>query len=295
LVGTVYGTLLVNVSAAQPAAPQRPAAQYALAVDVLTIALALALWFAVGSFLSALLGGLGDHPAQRVTVGAVIVGACGVALLRRHALCRLLQRQPTLILPAALLAQAAASLDAPTGGPYTAFTLSVLFIAAIVAPPRTVWACVLLMAAVHVGGAALGGEATALAGRKLGGILGHLVALPLAAAIFLGFVVLLKRTVADAPGIVGRVRERASAAVTPPLLPAGPDPTRALTPAERRVLRHLAQGQTAKEIAIALGVALSTVRTHIRNMKRKTGAASLAELVGIGVAFGAHSAPETAP
>ena len=52
-----------------------------------------------------------------------------------------------------------------------------------------------------------------------------------------------------------------------------------LTPAETRVLEMLCQGVRPTDIAVQLGVAVSTVRTQIGSVRAKTGAASIRELV----------------
>jgi PAS domain S-box-containing protein len=52
-----------------------------------------------------------------------------------------------------------------------------------------------------------------------------------------------------------------------------------LSPRELEIVSHVAMGQRAHEIAQELGIAESTVRTHIRNALRKAGARSQAQLV----------------
>lgn len=52
-----------------------------------------------------------------------------------------------------------------------------------------------------------------------------------------------------------------------------------LTPAESAVLRHLCDGTQPTEIAKALGVAISTVRSQISSIRAKTGAQSIRDLV----------------
>jgi DNA-binding NarL/FixJ family response regulator len=52
-----------------------------------------------------------------------------------------------------------------------------------------------------------------------------------------------------------------------------------LTPAEESVLRALCEGQQVDDIAAAHGVCVSTVRTQIRSLREKTGAASIRVLV----------------
>jgi DNA-binding CsgD family transcriptional regulator len=52
-----------------------------------------------------------------------------------------------------------------------------------------------------------------------------------------------------------------------------------LTPAETRVLASLLGGRTVAETAAALGVAITTARTHLDNIFAKTGVSRQAELV----------------
>ena len=54
-----------------------------------------------------------------------------------------------------------------------------------------------------------------------------------------------------------------------------------LTPAEARVARGLTAGQSAGQIAEASGVALSTVRTHVRGVLEKTGCKRQVEVVAL--------------
>jgi DNA-binding CsgD family transcriptional regulator len=52
-----------------------------------------------------------------------------------------------------------------------------------------------------------------------------------------------------------------------------------LTQAEARVLEALCGGATPNEVAVTLGVAMSTVRTQLATIRAKTGAAGLRQLV----------------
>jgi DNA-binding CsgD family transcriptional regulator len=52
-----------------------------------------------------------------------------------------------------------------------------------------------------------------------------------------------------------------------------------LSPAESRVLQRLAQGDTSGEAADALGVRTATVRSQIISLRRKTGHASVTDLL----------------
>lgn len=54
---------------------------------------------------------------------------------------------------------------------------------------------------------------------------------------------------------------------------------RRLTGAEQAVLSQLCAGRGANEIAGLQGICLSTVRTHIKNVRQKTGASSIGEVV----------------
>jgi PAS domain S-box-containing protein len=55
---------------------------------------------------------------------------------------------------------------------------------------------------------------------------------------------------------------------------------RAFSPREREIVRLVAQGLTTRDIADDLGLAIETVRTHIRNAMGKLGARTRAQLVG---------------
>jgi DNA-binding CsgD family transcriptional regulator len=68
----------------------------------------------------------------------------------------------------------------------------------------------------------------------------------------------------------------AQAPATPSIVAEAPAP---LSPAEREVVDLLANGLTPKEIAVARGTSLATVRTQIKNAKRTAGARTLDQLV----------------
>lgn len=55
--------------------------------------------------------------------------------------------------------------------------------------------------------------------------------------------------------------------------------TPALTPRERALLAQIAQGNSYAECAVALGISLASVQTHIRNLYRKLGAHSQVQAV----------------
>ena len=55
--------------------------------------------------------------------------------------------------------------------------------------------------------------------------------------------------------------------------------SRGLTPTESRVLESLANGHTTQETAREHGIAISTIRTHIRQVLYKTGCTCLRDLL----------------
>ena len=69
-------------------------------------------------------------------------------------------------------------------------------------------------------------------------------------------------------------------------LPAG---EQALTPRERDVLRGIANGQTNKEVATALGISHRTVETHRENVMRKLGIHTVAGLTRYAIDHGLTS------
>ncbi len=54
-----------------------------------------------------------------------------------------------------------------------------------------------------------------------------------------------------------------------------------LTPRELDVLRHLAMGLTNREMCARLGVTKNTLRTHLKTVRGKLGAADRAHMVAI--------------
>lgn len=63
------------------------------------------------------------------------------------------------------------------------------------------------------------------------------------------------------------------------LAPVPPDGATDLTRRQTEILRLLARGQSSKEIAAALGIRLSTVRTHLRDLQKRLGARSRVEAI----------------
>lgn len=91
------------------------------------------------------------------------------------------------------------------------------------------------------------------------------------------------------------VRCAAALVLTPVTLPQAPPVELVqslfdLTPAEARVARHLAAGETVEKIASVGSISLNTVRTQVRGVLEKTGCHRQAEVVallgGIAVSHG---------
>ncbi len=260
--------------------------------DVLVVVLGVALWLAAGSLVLAVAAGLGEHPGRRLAVGLALVAVSGLALWRRTTVGDALRVRPWLVLPVAAAALAGAAVDGLLDSPYVSFAMTTVALAAVVARAATVWLCVLVLVAGHAGVVALERPPSALAeDGVLPNVLGALLGYPVVALVTLGLVRLFVRYVdragatlealrLGAPGLAPALsRAVVEGRRTPPALdPAEP----ALTPMERRVVVGLAGGSTPKQLAHRWGLSIATVRTHIRNAKRKTGARTLAELSAIG-------------
>ena len=64
------------------------------------------------------------------------------------------------------------------------------------------------------------------------------------------------------------------------------DPIRALTPRQREVLQLLAEGRSAKEVAVALGISARTVEFHKYQMMETLGYRTSAELIHFAIKHG---------
>jgi DNA-binding CsgD family transcriptional regulator len=280
------------------AAPRGPetgavgAGEERLPLDLLTLALGLALWVASGSLAIALASDAGAHPTRRVVIGVVLVLVSACALWRRAAVSAALRKRPWLVVPLAAAQFTAAAVDGLlAGGPYVAFSVTSIAVAVIVASPRTVWLCVALL---DLGYAAvvLSSQSPAALVRdgRLDSVLGGLLGYPFVALVLLGLTGLFAAFLANLAPSLDALRGGAPS-LTPALTravlggadrpPALPAPAARLTPAERSVVAGLAHGSAPKELAYSWGISLATVRTHIKRAKRKTGARTLAELVAL--------------
>jgi DNA-binding CsgD family transcriptional regulator len=169
-------------------------------------------------------------------------------------------------------------------------------LAAVLASPGWVAACVAVLAAGAIlDPAAVGGHSLAwtLAGAGGNTLAGELAGLCASAALTLGAIWALRRTITGAPESLAAV-DHGGASLTPTLaaaaggVPVGllarANPAAliaALSAAERRVLGLLTEGFAPKQAAHLLGLRLPTVRSQIASAKRKTGARTLEQLVGL--------------
>ncbi len=261
----------------------------------MTVALGLSLWLIGGSLMLAILDGLGPHPTRRLLIGVVLTLATAAALWRREALCDQLRVRPALVLPIAAIELGAAAADGLLpAGPYAAFSVSAIALAVIVTGPRLVWLCVMLLDLGYATAILVEASPAALIrDGQLDGVLGAMLAYPLAALVGLGLVRRFSWLLANAeptldamrrgapvltPALAIAIRDGGRARETLLLPPAAPI---ALTRSELKVVDELARGVAPKQIARQLNRSVATVRSHIKHAKRKTGARTLAELVAM--------------
>lgn len=271
--------------------PVPPLRDARLPTDLLTAVLALTLWVGTGSLLLAITEGLGDEPLRRLLVGTALVGTAGLALWQRERVTVALQHQPWLVLFVAAGQILAAGIDGVVGGAFVAFSITSIGIAVVVARARTVWACVLVLEAGYLAALLSAHTFAELSDDgQLGGVIGAVVGYPVAAGLFLALRRRFSRFGDRIDETLAEIRADGDA-FTPALgqllqgdatgLPAPQPPGARLTPTERRAVEALADGKAPKEIAFDWGVALSTVRSHLKHAKAKTGAKTLPELASL--------------
>lgn len=272
----------------------RGADHFQISEQVLTIALALALWVAFGNLVLAIIDGLGDNQGRRLAIGLILVLSIVAALWRRRAFCAALRARPWLVVLVAAGQQGAVAADGALGSAYVAVSMTSIGLAAIVARPRTVWLCVAVLDFVYA--AAILSErspAELVNSGELAQALGALLGYPFTAFVVLGLAGWFTRFVANADVIIDRLRA-GGPALTPALTEAiqlsAPRPVRLLPPPsafteltanEIRVAEALADGRRPKQIAFDWNVSVHTVRKHLKHAKSKTGARTLAELAAM--------------
>lgn len=246
-----------------------------------------AIQLAIGMVLLALVIEAAARSASpdRFAVGCVLLAVAGAALLERDRLIGALRRWPRIALLFPLPPLAAITLDGGAGSIWTPLVAIAVVMPALLGHPWMALACALLASSGQAMAAVAAADTVAtqrLVELALFNAIGTIAA-GLGVALS---VAALARSIRTAPIDLERLRDGHPVLSSPstPLLSAGQDASpgkpQLLSPAEHRVVELLAQGCAPKQIAHDLGIALSTVRTHLKRSKRKVGARTLSELVG---------------
>jgi DNA-binding CsgD family transcriptional regulator len=226
--------------------------------------------------------------------GTVLIALAVAGLTWPAVAWRLLRPTGRAVIPAAVFAGAGA-LDWGVQSHFAEVAPAIVWIAVIVSSPPWLVACVAVSGLGYVGDVLLKGHSLAWTltprGREL--VANQWIDLVANAAVTWILVTLLRRFIAGVPSTLAAARQGAPA-VTPALASAvraqpvallpRAEPSAliaALTDAEHRVLGLLREGLLPKQAAVELAVALPTVRSHIAAAKRKTGARTIEQLVGI--------------
>jgi DNA-binding CsgD family transcriptional regulator len=267
-------------------------ATYGVALAALRIGMVLTALAAATDWLFAVAGG--HDAAATVAEGALLTGLALAGLARPDLAASVLTPRGRVTILAALFA-AAGALDPGVQSHYGEVMSAIMFISALVSSPR--WVALTLTVAVlgYVGDLAVNGHSldwmfvgagqSSVATQVADLVLNALAGMALL-ALLRGFMIRIPATLAAArtDGIaVTPLLARAVAPTVPAQLPRA-DPRgviEPLTTAERDVLALLAHGRAPKQAAYERGIAISTVRSHIRAAKRKTGARTLEQLVAL--------------
>jgi DNA-binding CsgD family transcriptional regulator len=267
------------------------AALDAVALTSLRIGLAL---MAIAAATDTVFTATSDASIARVLEGVLFAAAATAGAARPRRAAAVLCPRGRIVLLAALFALIGA-IDTSLQSHYAETTVVVVWIAAIVASPRWILACVAVsVLGVLIDYAAQGQSlAWMLMGAGQDDVANQIVDLCVNAALVVAALSVLRGTLTSAPAALREVRDGgesltpALAAVVreqPLALLGRADPgavIASLSESEQRVLSLLADGLLPKQAAVELGVKLPTVRSHIAAAKRKTGARTLEQLVGL--------------
>jgi DNA-binding CsgD family transcriptional regulator len=267
------------------------AATKALAVAALRVGFGLMTIAAASDTLFALLDGAGWRAGIE---GTVFTAAAISGLLCPEEAARLLRPPGRVVIVAALFALAGA-FDWGVQSHFSEVAPAIVWIAVIVSSPFWVVVCVLVSAAGYLIDLLLQGHSLAwtLTPTGRGLVINQWIDLVANAGAVLVLVTLIRRFTAGVPTSLGRAR--AGGPATTPALAAAvraeplallprADPVELIAPlskAEHNVLALLRDGLLPKQAALELSVTLATVRSHIAAAKRKTGARTIEQLVGI--------------
>ncbi len=267
------------------------AATEALAVAALRVGFGLMTIAAASDTVFALLDGAG----LLAGIEGAVLTVLAVGGLLRPATAALLLRPPGRVVIAAALFALAGAFDWGIQSHFSEVAPAIVWIAVIVSSAPWIVACVLLSAAGYLIDLLLKGHSLAWAvtptGREL--VINQWIDLAANAGAVLVLVMLLRRFIAGVPASLAAART-GGLATTPALAAAvRAEPVvllpRAdaasliapLTDAEHKVLALLRNGLVPKQAALELSVTLATVRSHIAAAKRKTGARTIEQLIGI--------------
>ena len=87
---------------------------------------------------------------------------------------------------------------------------------------------------------------------------------------------------ANPGGLLDQIRRKLSESIRTSDLP----PELPVTAREAQVLRHVAYGLSNREIANSLGISIETVKEHVQNILRKTGASDRTDVAVRAVRLG---------
>jgi DNA-binding CsgD family transcriptional regulator len=267
-------------------------ATYGVALAALRIGMVLTALAAATDLLFAVAGG--HDAAATVAEGVLLTGLAVGGLVRADLAASLLTPRGRVTILAALFA-AAGAVDPGLQSHYGEVMSAIMFISALVSSPR--WVALTLAVAVlgYVGDLAVNGHSLdwMFVGAGQSSVATQVADLVLNALAGMALLALLRSFMIRIPATLAAARTD-GIAVTPLLaravvptvqaqLPrADPrDVIEPLTTAERDVLALLAHGRAPKQAAYERGIAISTVRSHIRAAKRKTGARTLEQLVAL--------------
>jgi DNA-binding CsgD family transcriptional regulator len=285
---TSASTRAARLARSEPAKPDLAvSATNALGEAALQVGFTLMLIAAASDTLFAAL----DNAGARAWVEGVALSAIALAgLLTPTAAARLLRRRGAPLVMAALFALAGA-LDWGVQSHFAEVAPAIVWIAAIASSRRWVIACVAVSALGYIVDLLLTGRSlpwlVAPAGRNL--VVNQTIDLIANAAAVLLVIALLRRFILGVPASLEGVRTGAPA-VTPALTaavrlqlppPRPSSPLWALTKTELEVLEELAAGLAPGEIAFKRGLKITTIRTHIAAIKRKTAARTLPHAAAI--------------
>jgi DNA-binding CsgD family transcriptional regulator len=248
----------------------------------------------IGSGTAALFVALGRGAWPVVAEGLGIALVAFVGYWQAKLMARILRPRGTVLLIVALFA-AWGALDDRVWSDYGEVAIALMVLAATVSSPAVVAGCVVISGVGFELGQLSAGHRLSwvFLGGGVGQLANQLAGLCLTGGTMLIAIWALRSTLSGSAASLAAARG-GGGSLTPQLALAvarGPrallnraDPravTQSLSRAERGVLDCLIRGLAPKQAARELGVEVATVRSHIAAAKRKTGARTVEQLVGL--------------